>query len=180
MCVWAAARAVDSVVRRERRGGGSRGAARVAAAFAMRLKSRASAGLENKTRRGRYCGQTVKAVVPCPLRRAPPARPGGRRGSSSSALIAPVCPRWLWVSARRQKWRQDRPPDRSTSPQLDPIPTASSLRPRGRTTNKTRKSYKRRSRGLEMLQAWAALQAGGESIIWHATVFAAPVVVTKR
>ena len=58
--------------------------------------------------------------------------------------------------------------------------TASSLRPRGRTTNKTRQSYRRRSRGLEMLQAWAALQAGGESIIWCATVFAAPVVVTKR
>ena len=58
--------------------------------------------------------------------------------------------------------------------------TASSLRPRGRTTNKTRKSYRRRSRGLEMLQAWAALQAGGESIIWYATVFATPVVVTKR
>ena len=36
------------------------------------------------------------------------------------------------------------------------------------------------SRGLEMLQAWAALQAGGESIIWYATVFATPVVVTKR
>ncbi len=31
-----------------------------------------------------------------------------------------------------------------------------------------------------MLQAWAALQAGGESIIWYATVFATPVVVTKR
>ena len=27
---------------------------------------------------------------------------------------------------------------------------------------------------------WAALQAGGESIIWYATVFATPVVVTKR
>ena len=58
--------------------------------------------------------------------------------------------------------------------------TASSLRPRGRTTNKTRKSYRRRSRGLEMLQAWAALQAGGESIIWYASVFATPVVVRKR
>ena len=31
-----------------------------------------------------------------------------------------------------------------------------------------------------MLQAWAVLQAGGESIIWYATVFATPVVVTKR
>ena len=39
---------------------------------------------------------------------------------------------------------------------------------------------RRRPRGLEMLQAWAALQAGGESIIWYATVFAAPDVVTKR
>ena len=29
-------------------------------------------------------------------------------------------------------------------------------------------------------ETWAALQAGGESITWHATVFAAPVVVTKR
>ena len=38
----------------------------------------------------------------------------------------------------------------------------------------------RRSRGLEMLQAWPALQAGGESIIWYATVFPTPVVVTKR
>ena len=55
-----------------------------------------------------------------------------------------------------------------------------SMRARGRTTKKTRKSYRRRSRGLEMLQAWAALQAGGESIIWYATVFATPVVVTKR
>ena len=31
-----------------------------------------------------------------------------------------------------------------------------------------------------MLQAWAALQADGESITWYATVFATPVTVLKR